>query len=166
MSLPEELSRIFPGLRNWAAKFAGLHYDVDDLVADTVIDLLEHPWKWQPARGPLKTFMFSMIRNRAIDGMKNYNRLYRQRFRRWLREEAPLYLIDERRDDKSIEDVKGKLEAHLATIPTRLAQTFRLFAFDGKTVPEIAEMLSVTEGNVKGMICRARKSIRSYLKSA
>lgn len=166
MSMSDELSELIPGLRSWALKFSGPHYDVDDLVSDTVIDILEHPWKWVPERGPLRNLMFSMLRNRSMDAKRFYHRQYRQRFRQYLRQEAPLYITELPEDEPEAVDWKGKVEQCLGEIPKGPAEAFRLFAIEGKSINEVAQSLAVSPDNAKSMIYRARLKLRLRLKSA
>jgi RNA polymerase sigma factor (sigma-70 family) len=166
VSLSDELSEVLPGLRSWALKFSGPHYDVDDLVSDTMIDILEHPWKWVPERGPLRNLMFSMVRNRSMDAKRGYYRGYRQLFRQHLRHGIPLYVMDQPDEEPEAVDWKGKIEQCLEEISKGPAQAFRLFAIEGKSIEEVAQTLAVSRHNAKSMIHRARVKLRLRLKSA
>ena len=160
----EELTKLVPGLRTWATKFSGRHYDTDDLVSDVIISFLERPDRWDPSKGPLRNYLFSCVRNRSFDALRTYNRKGRKRLRRYLRTEAPLYLIEE--CPISREETKLDLEKKVDLLPKRLSEPFRLFALEGKKYREIAELLGIREGYAKCLIHRARVKLRELLASA
>jgi len=160
----EELELLLPDLRTWAKKFAGPHYDVDDLVTDVIIKFLERADRFKPERGPLKNYLFSCIRNRAFDAMKAYHRKGQQRLRKYLHEEAPLYITDEQQ--ASGIELRMELEDRVQRLPKRLAEPFRLFALEGRGYPEIAQMMGVQPAYVKSLIHRARAKIRELFDAA
>ena len=166
MNMAEELSKVLPGLESWAKKHSGAHYDAEDLLVDTVIDILEHPWKWKPERGSLRNLMFSMLRNRSTDAIRTYNRDFRKRFREVIRYRTPFHLVTLPDEEPVTKDLKGKLERCLHWMPIKMAEAFRLVAFEGKSIVDAAQILSLSAGNVKTLLYRARARLQSFLESA
>lgn len=162
--ITEELARIFPDLRPWAAKFSGPHYDPDDLVADVVIRFLERKDRYDASKGPLKNYLFSCIRNRSLDALKAYDRKGRKRLRMYLRNEIPLYTTDEERT--SLEELRTDFEQSVQSLPRRLAEPFRLFALEGKDYHEISELLGVRREYVRALIHRARAKVQERMGAA
>lgn len=52
----------------------GSEQDVEECVADAFVYLWEHPEKYDPARGSLKTFLCVVVRSRALDRCRELSR--------------------------------------------------------------------------------------------
>lgn len=165
-SLKEELARAFPQLLRWAARFETKWYDRDSLAGDTVIGFLKRPEAYVPERGSLRNFLFTALRNKALDFRKAYHREYRQRAREYLRSGLPRSSNADPAAEMVGGELRKKVERKLAEMPPRIAEAFRLFAFDGKDYEEIGRIWGTSSGNAKCAVHRARVRIREYLASA
>lgn len=163
--LRAQLEEAIPHLRRWAVRFDSPEYDADLLVSDTVISFLQDPGQYNPASGSLKNFLFSYIKNKAIDFRRGYYRKYRERFRRYLRSGAPKF-VSEETPDFDANELKSNIERELQCVSARVAQIFRLFAFDGKGYEEIAQEIGTTVSAVKTAIHRARRQLKSRFQAA
>lgn len=72
----KQYSRLLWPIASAVLKNVGNEQDVEECVADTFIFLWEHPEKFDPARGKLKSLLCILTRSRAID---RYRQLTRHR---------------------------------------------------------------------------------------
>ena len=164
--LEEELVAAVPHLRRWASSFATREYDADQLTQDTVVSFLEHPEKYVPDRGSLRNFLFASLRSKALDFSRSYNRIYKKEFRLFLRRQAQLLLKPGPASDSPRVDLVKEVDRQLERMPWRLAEAFRLFAFEGKGPTEIAQVFKITPAHARSILYRARVKLRGYLESA
>lgn len=69
-----QYSRLLWPIAGAVLKNAGSEQDVEECVADTFIYLWEHPDKFNPGRGSLKTLLCILTRSRAIDRYRQITR--------------------------------------------------------------------------------------------
>lgn len=159
-----ELAEVIPHLQRWGVAFAHPEYDVDTLVTDAIINFLKDPSRYVPSKGPLKNLLFSYLKNKAVDFRKSYNRKYKKRFRSYIRWRAPLFVMPKEHDESS--DLHAAVDRQLAIMPSRLAQVFRMYAFDGKGYADIAATLNISANYAKCLVHRARVRLRAALSAA
>lgn len=164
--LERELEDAIPHLLRWAKKHASREYEADQLVQDTLVSFLEHPEKYLPDRGCLRNFLFTCLRNKALDFSRSQNKIYRKKFRLFLKRQGQLLLKPRPIHDPPETNLIKEVDQLLGEMPGRLAEVFKLFAFEGKGPTEIAQTLNVTTSNARSMLYRARVRLRSYLESA
>lgn len=61
------------------------------------------------------------------------------------------------------EDLSGIVDRALSYLPTDQLEVFKLSAFGGFSNAEIADVLGITQGNVRVILCRARNRIKELL---
>lgn len=74
-SIIDKYSRLLWPIAAAVLKNTGTEEDVEECVADAFIFLWEHPEKFRPERGSLKSFLCILVRSRAID---RYRKLVNQ----------------------------------------------------------------------------------------
>lgn len=62
-----QYSKLLWPIASAVLKNVGNEQDVEECIADVFIDLWEHPYKYDPARGSLKSWLCMVTRCRAID---------------------------------------------------------------------------------------------------
>lgn len=67
-------SRLLWPIASAVLKNAGNVHDVEECIADAFIYLWEHPEKFDPARGKLKSLLCIVVRSRAIDRYRQISR--------------------------------------------------------------------------------------------
>ena len=67
-------SRLLWPIASAVLKNVGDDRDVEEVVADAFIFLWEHPGKFDPRRGTLKSFLCILVRSRAIDRYRDLTR--------------------------------------------------------------------------------------------
>lgn len=70
----DKYSRLLWPIADMVLKNVGNEQDVEECVADAFIFLWEHPEKFDPARGSLKSWLCIVVRSRAIDRYRQITR--------------------------------------------------------------------------------------------
>ena len=134
----------------------------EEIVQDVFLQLWRNAHLYQPSRGPLEPWLFTLARNRALDHM----RLKREKQRR--REDAlelppaavaapnPEHIIERQR---RAEQVRALMRA----LPQQQRQAIELAFFEGMTHSEIAERLREPLGTVKSWIRNGLMRLREAL---
>jgi RNA polymerase sigma-70 factor (ECF subfamily) len=125
----------------------------EDIAQECFLALVRAPQRFDPARGSMKVFLFSIARNLAL---KQY------------RDEHAGEPLDDARDFAGI-DPRGSLEissavaAAVASLPQLQQEALVLFEYEGATLEEIAQIVGADAGTVKSRLHRARERLRRVL---
>jgi RNA polymerase sigma-70 factor (ECF subfamily) len=125
----------------------------EDITQECFLALVRAPQRFDPSRGNMKVYLFSIARNLAL-------KLYRDD-----REEQP---VEDAEDRMSI-DPRGSLEissavaAAVASLPPLQQEAVILFEYEGVTLEEIAQIVGADVGTVKSRLHRARERLRRNL---
>ncbi|MBI3670790.1 MAG: sigma-70 family RNA polymerase sigma factor [Acidobacteria bacterium] len=137
----------------------------EEIVQDVFLQVWRNAHLYQPSRGPVEPWLFTLARNRALDQM----RLKREKQRR--REETlesqplacaapnPELLVDRQRRAERVRSLIGSLP-----VPQRKA--IELAFFEGMTHSEIAKALQEPLGTVKSWIRTGLLRLREALEEA
>ena len=143
----------------FALHILGRASDAEDLVQDTFLAAWRALDRFDPARGRLSTWLFTIARRRAIDRL-------RQR-----RDPTP---GDPRRASEPV-DVRtppdrmahaedlAALDAALAALPAEQRSTLVLADLVGLSHAEVAAIEDIEPGTVKSRVARARATLRARL---
>ncbi len=125
----------------------------EDITQECFLALLRAPQRYDPSRGSIKVYLFSIARNLALKQYRDY------------RAEQP---VDESEDLLTI-DPRGSLEmsfavaAAVARLPHLQQEALILFEYEGVTLDEIATVVGADIGTVKSRLHRARERLRRIL---
>jgi RNA polymerase sigma-70 factor (ECF subfamily) len=129
--------------------------DADDAVQETFLlawrrlETLREPERVGP-------WLHAIARNVAID---------RQRARARRGTEEPLYEEAARSEDRESDDeLRGRVLAHLQSLPEAYRETLALRLIEGLTGPEIAEATGMTAGSVRVNLHRGMEMLRDLLR--
>jgi len=128
----------------------------EECVQDVFVALWRRAADFDPARAKLTTWLFVVARNRAIE-------LGRQKARRpELRDDLePAGSAPDPADLVSVADESQRLAEAMAELPEDQLAVLRLSYFDGLSHSEIAEVIGIPLGTVKGRVRLALERLRS-----
>jgi RNA polymerase sigma factor (sigma-70 family) len=156
-ALTELLRQAEPDLRRFAARVCRSSADADDAVAHAMLTITV---KLASFRGlsRFSTWLFAVVRNEC----RRYERLAR----RWLSDVDADQAPDESASPEHSGDRAKLIEALVAAIrdlPSDLREVLVLREFEGLSTELCAARLSITEGNVRVRLNRARAQLRRTL---
>ena len=125
----------------------------EDIVQECFLALVRAPHRFDPARGNMKVYLFSIARNLAL---KQY---------RDDRGEEPLDGSEEPAgvDPRGSIEVSSAVAAAVAGLPQLQQEAVILFEYEGVTLEEIAQIVGADTGTVKSRLHRARERLRRVL---
>lgn len=137
------------GAYSLAYRLLGNRDAAEDLVQDAFLGFWRGGVRYSPARGSVRSFLLAIVHNRGVDRLRTAGAMVR-------RQEA-LRSMEERRPpapDAQSEAIDAALGAdirtELAGMPDEQEQVLRLAYYGGFTHHEIAAMLDLPLGTVKG----------------
>lgn len=143
-----------------ARRLLGDGTEAEDVTQEVFVHLWEHPERFDPARGSLRTYLLTRTHSRAVDAV-------RSRAARLRREErdarsAPVALADVEREAWDLL-LAERMSKAVAALPTSERAAIELAYFDGHTYREVAALLSEPEGTVKSRIRKGLQRLRTVL---
>ena len=138
------------------------HEEAEDIVQDTLIKVWNRRDEWQTLES-IEAYSMTICRNLALDAIKkkdNNNESIEQRIAETSYQTSDPHELMISKD--RIEMVKQLVNK----LPEKQRSCLQLRDFEGKTYKEIAEILAITEEQVKVNIFRARRSIKQQFDKA
>ena len=148
-----------------AYRVTGNRASADDVVQEAFLSLWRQVERFRPERGSLRTWLLAVVHNRAIDQVRRS--LVHDRRRApgddlEERREAP-----ERTDEEAIRRHEARsVRAALEGLPGDQVKVLELAYFGGFTHTQIAEMLDMPLGTVKGRMRLGLEKMRDGLEEA
>lgn len=134
----------------------------EDVVQDAFLALRRNARAFDAGRGSLRAWLLSIVRNRAIDRLRDPPRT---------REAAPPEMADLKQDvthawEKVTLDLARKQVGEaFEGLPEAQRQTLQLAYFEGYTHVEIARRMDVPLGTVKGRMRIGLEKMRAFLQA-
>lgn len=128
----------------------------EEMVQDTFVRLWRSAGRYDPARGSVRTFIYAIARNAAIDQTRR-------------RASRPLPTVERLEDhvdtDEPFERLILGLEVReaLGTLSDKHRETLELFYDEDLSQPQIAERLQIPLGTVKTRSHHALKALRQAM---
>jgi RNA polymerase sigma-70 factor, ECF subfamily len=122
----------------------------EDLTQECFLALLRAPDRFDPSRGTMKTYLFSIARNLALKQYRDH------------RAEEPLEGF-EATDPLAGLEVCSAVEQAIAALPQLQQEALVLFEYERFTLDEIAQIVGADTGTVKSRLHRAREGLRRVL---
>lgn len=134
----------------------------EDVVQEVFLKAWNAADRFDPGRGELRTWLLTMVRNRAIDFLRGRGARAR------LEEELPAQLpaVAPQQDPwraLAISLQRDMVRDALASLPAEQRRVVELAYFGGYSGREIAEMLAAPLSTVKGRMRLALEKLHSYL---
>jgi RNA polymerase sigma-70 factor (ECF subfamily) len=141
-------------LFRFAWRLTGSTADAEDIVQDCFLGLLRPECRYDPARTPLRTYLFGAVRNQALKRLR-------------LRDGSTAGSEPADHRSPETEALRGELERSVEQAVMQLPQNQRevllLAHYEQMPLGEIAELLEIELGAVKSRLQRARASLKELL---
>ena len=149
-----------------AYRIVGSRTAAEDVTQEAFLSIWRSNARFDRARGSVRSWVLSVVRNRAIDALRRGSGQASQ-----LDHDDDGVLeaqaADERTETEAIRrETSRELRGALETLPDDQAQVIQLAYFGGFSHSEIAEMLSMPLGTVKGRMRLGLEKIRAHLAEA
>ena len=125
----------------------------EDITQECFLALVRAPQRYDPSRGSMRVYLFSIARNLAL---KQY---------RDDRAEQPMDGAEEllAADPRGSLEISSAVAAAVASLPHLQQEALILFEYEGVTLEEIAQIVGAEIGTVKARLHRARERLRKIL---
>lgn len=131
----------------------------EDIVQEAFLSIWRSRARYERERGSVRTWVLSIVHRRAIDGLRR-NLVHERR-------RASAEGIEERHEAPELTDVEAvrreearEVRAALETLPAEQSRVIELAYFGGFTHTQIAELVDIPVGTVKGRmrlgLCKMR----------
>lgn len=134
----------------------------EDVVQEAFLSLWRNAPRFDDARGSLRAWLLSIVRNRAIDQLRG-------------RTQAPAAgygIVSDPESDitdawqaVSLDLERKQVREALASLPPEQRQSLELAYFEGLSQSEIAGLMDVPLGTVKGRMRLGLEKLRSFLQA-
>jgi RNA polymerase sigma-70 factor (ECF subfamily) len=148
-----------------AYRIAGNRTAAEDIVQEAFLSIWRSAVRYEPERGNLRSWLLSVVHNRAIDWLRRSIQHDRRR--------ADVEGIEERKAAPELTDAEAfrrdeaqTVRAVMERLPADQLRVVELAYFGGFTHSQIAEMLDMPLGTVKGRMRLALDKMRDGLAEA
>ena len=145
-----------------AYRIVGHRAGAEDVTQEAFLSIWRSRLRYEPGRGSVRTWVLGIVHNRAIDGLRR-NLVHERR-------RASIEGIEERREAPERTDVEAArreeartVRTALDTLPDEQKRTIELAYFGGFTHSQIAEMLELPVGTVKGRMRLGLEKLRGQV---
>jgi RNA polymerase sigma-70 factor (ECF subfamily) len=149
-----------PRLKGLALRITRSHALAEDVLHDVFLRVWQDAGRFDPARGPVRAWLTTLVRYRALDVLRRGTREYTT---------ALLPALPDAQADahaQLLAQAEGRaLHACLATLEPAPRQAIVLAFLEGRTHGEIAAALAMPLGTVKSMIRRSLARLKKCLES-
>jgi RNA polymerase sigma-70 factor (ECF subfamily) len=159
-----------PGIGRFVRRLIGDGQEAEDIVQDTLLALYLNLNRIEPVE-KLRPYVFRIARNRCYDilrRVRRYEEVSIDADDDPLRVRVSFELADERSTppEEVAHWILLQLEVREAidSLPELQRQTLMLFAEEGLTYAEIAEVMGVSIGTIKSRLFHAKRGLRARLK--
>jgi RNA polymerase sigma-70 factor (ECF subfamily) len=143
-----------------AYRMMGDRQAAEDLVQDSFIKIWRSATSYRAERGSVRTWILSITHNRGIDHIRSTSSRRRTQERVEMTTETtqPSEAFSETWRNSQ----RSQVQQALKTLPDEQLKILELAYFSGYTHAEIAEMLDIPLGTVKGRMRLGMKKIKSF----
>ena len=146
-----------------AYRMMGEHQAAEDLVQDAFIKLWRSATSYRADRGSVRTWLLSIVHNRGIDQLRSL--ASRRRTQEKIEASAPKSQPSEAFSESWRNSQREQVREALSTLPQEQLKILELAYFSGYTHVEIAEILNLPLGTVKGRMRLGLKKMKEYFGS-
>ncbi len=146
-----------------AYRMMGERQAAEDLVQDAFLKVWRAAGSYRADRGSVRTWLLSIVHNRGIDQLRSL--ASRRRTQERIEASAPTSQPSEAFAQTWRNSQREQVREALKTLPQEQLKVLELAYFSGYTHVEIAELLGLPLGTVKGRMRLGLKKIRDYFGS-
>ncbi|MEO1021077.1 MAG: RNA polymerase sigma-70 factor [Bacteroidota bacterium] len=145
----------YPVYVSFACRYVDAKPQACDLVQDAFVTLWERRDELEPEKS-LTSFMYTIIRNAALNHIRDYESKYAQ-----LTETQWVHLNETSAEEDETASNDQLVRDLINQLPIRQKEAFELSRFDGLQHDEIAQIMDVSPRTVNNHIVAALKTLRS-----
>ena len=149
------------GVFSFAYRMLGSTEMAEDITHDCFLSLIKRPENFNPARGSLKTYLYSAARNLSL---KHFRNTARETAVEEFGEEPSIPFREQPLGRLLDEELSLKVEEAVFSLPPLQREALVLFEYEGLALSEIASVVGTDVGAVKARLHRAREILRNTLK--
>src|SRR5918994_1042544 len=146
-----------------AYRMMGEKQAAEDLVQDALLKVWRGAGSYRAERGSVRTWILSIVHNRGIDQLRSL--ASRRRTQDRVEASAPVSQPSEAFAQTWRNSQREQVREALGTLPAEQLKILELAYFSGYTHVEIAELLELPLGTVKGRMRLGLKKMRDYFDS-
>ncbi|HEY2161079.1 MAG TPA: sigma-70 family RNA polymerase sigma factor [Solirubrobacteraceae bacterium] len=145
-----------------AYRISGSRVAAEEVAQDAFLSLWRNGARYEPSRGSVRNWILGIVHNRAIDALR---RAVRHESRRAGDEGLAERLVAPDRTDVEAgrRQEAGAVRGMLAELPSDQRRVIELAYFAGFTHTQIADMLTIPVGTVKGRMRLGLEKLRSRI---
>lgn len=149
-----------PAVHGLARRICGVEH-ADDVVQEVFVRLWQHPERFEPGRGSLRSFLMANAHGRAVDLVRSNG----ARHRRERASSGPADLTSAAADDAALAGLRRDAMASVVRgLPRRERDAIALAYFAGRSYREVARLLGQPEGTIKTRIRSGLSRLRTELR--
>jgi RNA polymerase sigma-70 factor, ECF subfamily len=146
-----------------AYRMMGERQAAEDLVQEAFLKLWRSARSYRPERGSVRTWLLSIVHNQGIDQIRSS--ASRRRTQDKVEASAPRFQPSEAFAQSWRNAQREQVREALKTLPQGQLKVLELAYFSGYTHVEIAELLDLPLGTVKGRMRLGLKKVKDYFDS-
>lgn len=146
-----------------AYRMMGDRQNAEDLTQDAFLKVWRGAASYRAERASVRTWILSIVHNRGIDQLRSA--ASRRKTQDKMEASAPRSQPSEVFSEAWRNSQRDQVREALSTLPPEQLKILELSYFSGYTHVEIAELLSLPLGTVKGRMRLGLKKIRDYFES-
>jgi RNA polymerase sigma-70 factor (ECF subfamily) len=146
-----------------AYRMMGERQAAEDLVQEAFLKLWRSARSYRPERGSVRTWLLSIVHNQGIDQLRSM--ASRRRMQDKVEASAPRFEPSEAFAQSWRNAQREQVREALKTLPQEQLKVLELAYFSGYTHVEIAELLDLPLGTVKGRMRLGLKKVKDYFDS-
>ena len=146
-----------------AYRMMGERQAAEDLAQDAFLKVWRSATSYRAERASVRTWLLSIVHNRGIDQLRSL--ASRRRTQEKIEASAPKSQPSEAFSESWRNSQRDQVREALKTLPKEQLKTLELAYFSGYTHVEIAELLEVPLGTVKGRMRLGLKKMKEYFGS-
>lgn len=143
-----------------AYRMMGEKQAAEDLAQDAFLKVWRSAAGYRAERGSVRTWILSIVHNRGIDQLRSM--ASRRRTQEKVEAEAPRSQPSEAFAESWRNSQREQVRAAMSTLPPEQIKILELAYFSGYTHVEIADILDIPLGTVKGRMRLGLKKIRDF----